>query len=255
MKKNTQYSVAIFAHNVSGVINACIRSVLSNSPDNNVTLYILASGCTDSTESIVRSLYAENENVHLVSIAMADKANAWNHYVHELAPEGAVHFFIDGDVEIQLGALARIVGKMAETPVVNAIGGVPLVGRDRAGWVERMISFGRVSGGLYALRGSFLEHLRQNGVKLPTGFIGDDFLISALVKDMSSLQGFHMQSPLLHIERAAGFSFRSLSPMRIKDYPAYFRRLVRYRIRDYQLSMLMHYVKAQSRYALPTSVE
>jgi len=186
---------------------------------------------------------------------MADKANAWNHYVHELAPEGALHFFIDGDVEIESGALSCIAEKIEENPVVNAIGGVPLVGRDRAGWIERMIAFGRVSGGLYALRGSFLQHLRQNEVKLPTGFIGDDFLVSALVKDMFSLQGIHTQSPLLQIERAAGFSFRQLSPMRIKDYPAYFRRLVRYRIRDYQLSMLMHHVKTHSRHALPISVE
>jgi len=255
MQKQSGCSVAIFAHNISGVIDACIKSVLSSAPDNSVTLYILANGCTDSTENVVRSLHAEKTNVHLVSIPLADKANAWNHYVHELAPEGDLHFFIDGDVEVELGALSCIAETMDKNPVVNAVGAVPIVGRDRANWIERMISFGRVSGGLYALRGSFLQCLRQNDVKLPIGFIGEDFLVSALAKDMHSLQGFYTQSPLLQIERHAGFSFRQLSPMRFRDYLSYFRRLVRYRIRDYQLSMLMHHLKIHSNCALPDSVE
>lgn len=253
--QKTEFSVAIFAHNISGVIGSCITSVLSSSPENYVTLYVLANGCTDSTINVVRSFQAENTNIHLVNIPLADKANAWNYYVHELAQEGALHFFIDGDVKVELGALSFIARTMNENPVINAVGGVPVVGRDRIGWIQRMISFGRVSGGLYALRGSFLQRLRQNEVKLPIGFIGDDFLVSALAKDMQCLQCTYTYSPLLQIETQAGFSFRQLSPLRIGDYLTYFRRLVRYRVRDYQLSMLMDHVKVSSTCAMPVSVE
>jgi glycosyltransferase involved in cell wall biosynthesis len=252
--KKTEISVAIFAHNISGEISYCIKSILSSLPDNYFTLYVLANGCTDSTESIVRSFQLENKNIYLVSIPLADKANAWNYYVHELAPVGTLHFFIDGDIKVEPGALSCIAKTMKENPVINVVGGVPVVGRDREGWIQRMISFGRISGGLYAIRESFLLGLRKNKVKLPIGFIGEDFLISALAKDMESLQELYSPNHLLKIETQAGFSFRQLSLLRIGDYLSYFRRLVRYRMRDYQLSMLMTHVETYSIRAMPISV-
>jgi len=144
---------------------------------------------------------------------------------------------------------------MNNNPNINAVGGVPVVGRDQIGWTKRMLSFGRVSGGLYALHNNFLNQLRQNEVKLPVGFIGEDFLVSALAKERLSLQGLYKPSPLLYIETQAGFSFRQLSPLRLGDYLSLFRRLIRYRIRDYQLSMLMNYVSPQSPHVMPASVQ
>ncbi len=255
MQNNSRYSVVIFAHNLSGIIYSCIKSVLNNSSDANLSLYILANGCTDSTEDIVRSLQKEHPNIHLVSIPLADKANAWNYYVHKLAPDAALHFFIDGDVIVEPNALSAIATTMDMNSEIIAVGGVPVVGRDQLDIIERMISLGRVSGGLYALRDSFLRLLHQNDVKIPIGFIGEDFLVSALVKDMMNFQGIYIPSPLLQIERQAGFSFRQLSPMRMGDYQSYFCRLVRYRIRDYQLSMLMKHVMADSTHSMPVTVE
>jgi glycosyltransferase involved in cell wall biosynthesis len=255
MQNNSRYSVAIFAHNLSSVINSCIKSVLLNPSDANLNLYIMANGCTDSTEEIIKSLQQEHPNIHLVSIPLADKANAWNYYVHKIAPDAALHFFIDGDIKVEPNALSTIAETMDMNPEIIAVGGVPVVGRDQPDLIDRMISLGRVSGGLYALRDSFLQFLRQNEVKIPIGFIGEDFLVSALVKDMMNFQGIYVPSPRLQIERQAGFSFRQLSPMRIGDYRSYFHRLVRYRIRDYQLSMLIKHVMASNTHSMPVSVE
>jgi len=255
MQKDTKLSVAIFAHNISGTVSSCVKNILKYSHEKDISVYILANGCTDSTEKVALNLQNKNSNVHLVSIPVADKANAWNYYVYKLAPAGALHFFIDGDIEVQPDALLSISEAMNNNPNANAVGGVPVVGRDRLGWTKRMISCGRVSGGLYALRDNFINRLRQNEVKLPVGFIGEDFLVSALAKDMLSLQGIYTPSPLLHIETQAGFSFRQLSPLSAVDYLAFFRRLIRYRIRDYQLSMLMNYVNAQRTHVMPMTVE
>ena len=71
-----------------------------------IACYVLANACTDRTEALVRDYAASHANVHLVSIEVGDKANAWNVFVHEVAPSGAAHyFFIDGDVRATVGAL------------------------------------------------------------------------------------------------------------------------------------------------------
>jgi len=250
-----EYSVAIFAYNTCSVIESCINSVLLSSQDHDASIYVLANGCSDSTEAVVKTLQKQHTNLHLASIPLADKANAWNYFVHQIAPNGASHFFIDSDVQIQPDALSNIFHTMNSHPQVNVVGGVPTVGRDQIGWINRMLSYGRISGGLYALSDSFIQELRKQKVKLPIGFIGEDFLVSALAKNMGCVDTFYVASPRLRIEKSAGFSFRQLSRRHIRDYILYFRRLVRYRVRDYQLSMLMSHFKNNEAATMPTSVK
>ena len=46
----------------------------------------MASGCTDRTGEIVSSYRKGEDRVHLVSIRIGDKGNAWNVFVHETVP-------------------------------------------------------------------------------------------------------------------------------------------------------------------------
>ncbi len=249
-----KYSIVIFAHNVEKTIDSCIKSILHTTKDTDSTLYVMANGCTDSTENIVEQLQKEFNNIQLVSISIADKANAWNDYLYNFAPKSSLHFFIDGDITVEQNAISSIIETMSQNPAANAVGGVPVVGRDRTGWINRMILLGRISGGLYALQDSFLCNLRNKGLKLPIRLIGEDFLVSALAKNLLNFEGLFTPSPLLMLDRNAGFSFQQLSPLRFKDYFLYFKRLVRYRIRDYQLSMLMDYVGNHNQ-EMPISVD
>lgn len=47
---------------------------------------MLANGCTDSTAEQVRASAALLPNLWLVEINIADKANAWNLFVHDIFP-------------------------------------------------------------------------------------------------------------------------------------------------------------------------
>ena len=99
------WPVAIFAHNEAEHILACLESLAQAAPDKRLECFVLANACTDETEALVMK-YAEGyPGIHLVSIEVGDKSNAWNVYVHEIAPTAEVHFFIDGDVEACPGAL------------------------------------------------------------------------------------------------------------------------------------------------------
>ena len=247
-----KYSVVVFAYNVSAHIASCIERIFENPID--VDVYIIANGCSDSTEQIVKGLQAEHNNLHLVSLPIADKASAWNYYIYNVANNAAVHFFVDGDITIEKNALSSIINTINRNPSVNIVGGVPIVGRDKDGWIQRMKVYGRVSGGLYALQNDFIEKIRHHHVKLPIGFVGDDFLVSSLAKNMLDFRGFNSASPRLIIDSSAGFSFQQISYMRMSDYYLYLRRLIRYKIRDYQLLMLINSFVKHNATEIPISV-
>src|SRR5512141_1725056 len=97
--------VAVFAHNEACNIIACLDS-LQAATNHPFECFVLANACTDRTEALVREYGANHPNVHIESIALGDKANAWNVFVHEIAPAGAAQvFFIDGDVRATSGSL------------------------------------------------------------------------------------------------------------------------------------------------------
>jgi glycosyltransferase involved in cell wall biosynthesis len=247
-----KYSVVIFAYNISHKIQSCIQSIFENSID--ADIYIIANGCSDATEQIVKDLQADHSNLHLVSLPIADKASAWNYYIYNIATTAALHFFIDGDINIEKDALSNIIDTFKLNPEANIVGGVPIVGRDKDGWIQRMKYYGRVSGGLYALQNQFIEKIKTQNVKLPIGFVGDDFLVSGLAKNMLDFRGFSSASPRLIIDSSAGFSFQQISYLRMSDYFLYLRRLIRYRIRDYQLIMLINAFLKNKATEIPESV-
>tara|TARA_R110002167_G_scaffold162758_2_gene359329 strand:+ start:1408 stop:2322 length:915 start_codon:yes stop_codon:yes gene_type:complete len=247
-----KYSVVVFAHNISGKIGCCIKHIFANTIDADV--YIIANGCSDATEQVVKELQSNHNNLHLVSLPIADKANAWNHYIYNVATTKALHFFIDGDITIEKDALSNIIKTVEGNPEVNIIGGVPIVGRDKEGWSQRMKFYGRVSGGLYALQDHFIKNIKKHSIKMPIGFIGDDFLVSGLAKNMLDFSRFNLANSKLIIDELAGFSFQQVSYLRMSDYFMYFKRLIRYRIRDYQLLMLNNLFVKYKATKIPMSV-
>ncbi|HXQ50679.1 MAG TPA: glycosyltransferase [Stellaceae bacterium] len=249
------WPVAIFAHNEERNIAACIDSLDQAARGHPVAIFVLANGCRDATARIVRELAARRGDVRLVEIALGDKANAWNVYVHDHAPPSQVHFFIDGDVRADSGALAILAETLAESDQANAAGAVPSAGRDRAGIAARMRAGGRISGNLYALSGAFLARLRQANMRLPLGFIGEDWLVSALAKGDYSTRALTHPSPKLVLAARATFSFRSLDPHRLRDWSIYAHRLIRYRLREHQFAMLFELWANEKRPMLPESAD
>jgi glycosyltransferase involved in cell wall biosynthesis len=253
------WSLAVFAHNESGRIRAALESLVPAAAGRDVEVWVLANGCTDATSDEVRACANVLPNLWLAEIVVADKANAWNVYVHELiTPERAAeidtYFFMDGDVTLEPDALVMLAAALSEVPSAKAAGGMPATGRDRAAWRHRMVENGTIAGNLYALRGSFLELLRLRQIRMPIGLIGEDLFLSWLVATEIGRRAPVEDGPQCIFAAGAEFSFRSLSPMRPRDYRTYARRKWRYTQRALQLEMLRHVMDTGGIAALPHHV-
>ena len=254
------WSIAVFAHNEATRIAATLRSIQAAAQGIAVEVVVLANGCQDATADVVYALAAAWPRLRVAEILVADKANAWNEYVHRIAampPHGspAMHVFVDGDVHIAPNALQALAQRMAQVPAAHAVGALPTTGRDRAGWSQRMLDHGTLAGGLYALRGDFVARLRQRGICLPQGLIGEDWLVSLWAShDLQPLAMVVESSGHVVFAPEAGFSFRSLSLWRGHDYRIYVRRLWRYAQRGVQYEMVWTWLWLHPPEPLPSDV-
>jgi len=257
--RRPSWSLAVFAHNESGRIGAALDSIVQAATGRDVEVWVLANGCTDTTSDEVRASATVLPNLWLAEIDVADKANAWNVYVHELiAPERAgeieIYFFMDGDVTLERDALALLVASLDEVPTANAVGGMPATGRDRDSWRARMVRNGTLAGNLYALRASFVTDLREQQIRVPIGLVFEDSLVSWLVATRFGQTKAVGSNPQCIFCANAEFSFRSLSPWRPADYRLYLRRKWRYARGGLQLEMLVNVLRARGLAAMPANV-
>lgn len=246
------WPVAVFAHNEARNIVACLDSLQGGSHP--IDCYVLANACSDDTEALVRDYAERHRNVHLVSIALGDKANAWNVFVHELAPAGApYYFFIDGDVRATPGSLDALARQLARHAAANGASALPCSGRGVEAFRRDMLKDKGVAGNLYALRGSFVGRIRDRGIAMPVGTIGEDALMGAMLK--WDLRGdTRWDDNKVVVAEAAGFMFDSVSPWRSREWRKYFRRRVRYSVRAYQNRMLGRAIQPAGFEALPRHV-
>ena len=253
------WSLAVFAHNESGRIAAALQSILPAAAGKDVEVWVLANGCTDATGDEVRSCATVLPHLWLAEIDVADKANAWNVFVHELiTPERAreieTYFFMDGDVTLEPAALALLASSLDEMPTAQAAGGMPATGRDRESWRARMVRNGTLAGNLYALRASFVDTVREQQIRVPIGLVFEDSLVSWLVATRFGRTGTVGRDPQCLFCAKAEFSFKSVSPLRPADYPLYLRRKWRYARGGLQLEMLVNVLRAQGLAAMPAHV-
>jgi glycosyltransferase involved in cell wall biosynthesis len=246
------WPVAVFAHNEARNIIACLDSLLT-AATHPLVCHVLANACTDRTEALVREYSADHPNVHLVTIALGDKANAWNVFVHEIAHVETPCFFIDGDVRATPGSLDAMAQALIQQPQANGVSALPRSGRGVAAFQRDMLKDNGVAGNLYGLRGSFVERIRTQAIKMPVGTIGEDALMGAMLK--WDLQGdTRWDNDRVVVAREAGFAFDSVSPWLPREWKKYFRRRVRYSVRGYQNKMLGRTIQPAGFAALPHHV-
>ena len=247
------WPVAVFAHNEARNIIACLDSLQAASA-HPIECHVLANACSDRTEDLVREYGASHSNVHLVSIALGDKANAWNVFVHDVAPRGAPHyFFIDGDVRATPGALDSMERALANHPQANGVSALPKSGRGVAAFQRDMLKDNGVAGNLYGLRDTFVERIRAQAINMPIGIIGEDALVGAMLK--WDLRGdTRWDNNKVVVAQDAGFEFDSVSPWLPREWKKYFRRRVRYSVRGFQNKMLGWAIQPAGFEALPQQV-
>jgi glycosyltransferase involved in cell wall biosynthesis len=252
------WPVMVLAHNEERHIGACLDSIFDSEPGRAFDVFVMANGCTDGTEQIVQQRAARRPGIHLVSIALGDKCNAWNVFIHETMPRQAasrpVYFFMDGDARIAPGSLSVMANALATNPHAHAASAVPISGRNAGRDRREIIEQHGLVANLYALRGSFAERLRCGNVRIPLKLEGDDGLIGALVK--WDLDPQHNAFDDLRIIPCAdaGFAFDSMSLARPADWKLYWKRAVRYGRRRYEFKLLGPRIEGAGLSAMPRDI-
>lgn len=252
------WPVMVLAHNEERHIGACLDSIFAADPDRKFEVYVMANGCTDRTEEIVKEFGRRRPEVHLVSIALGDKCNAWNVFVHETVartcPSRDVYFFMDGDATAAQGAFKAMARGLETTTYANAAAAVPLTGRNAERDREAMVREHALVANLYALRGSFVDRLRAMGVRVPLKLEGDDGMIGAFVKWDLNPTTNGTDDKRIVVCPDSGFRFESFTPTRPGDWKVYWKRAVRYGRRNYEFRLLGPLIESQGLSAVPADV-
>lgn len=250
------YPVMVLAHNEAAQIRGCLDSIYAAEPNASFQIFVMANGCTDDTEEIVQAYAREHPEVVLVSIAMPDKCNAWNVFIHETTksrPPQPVYYFMDGDARVGRGALSALAQALNNKANAVAAAAIPGSGRSRMHDREQMLSEGHLVANLYALRGDFVRKLQELGVRLPLGLEGDDGLIGALAKWNLDPQG-EWRDDRIAVSEKAEFFFDSLSWTNPRDWRTYYKRLLRYARRPYEFELIGKELRERGIKGLPAKV-
>ncbi len=246
-------SVCIFAHNEARLLPRCIRALGAAAPDGRFKAHILVNGATDDTLMVAKTLAAVDTRLVIHELPIADKANAWNEYVHRIADASAVHIFLDGDIAPSPGAFDALASALASQPEALGAAALPASGRSRRAWATRLYLNRYLSGNLYALSRSAIDSFRTHRIRLPFGAKGEDGLITYLL--LTDLKGGADDSHAnrIVVARDATFEFDSLSAT-WRDLKIYHRRLKRYSERYFQKEVLYRLLKREGVVAMPDNI-
>jgi glycosyltransferase involved in cell wall biosynthesis len=248
-----RWSVCIFAHNEERLLPRCLGALLEAAGDADCQIHVLENGSTDHTARVAKALAAADPRIHVHELLLGDKSNAWNEYVHRLAPAADTHVFIDGDVRPDKDSLRALEAALRDHPEAYAAAALPATGRSRRGWAARLIGESYISGNLYALPERTLAEFRARPIHLPVGAFGEDGLLSYIF--VTDFRGGRDDSHRDRIVVAddAHFVFDSLT-LNARDIDIYRRRMLRYSQRYFQNEILYEILKARGLRALPTHV-
>jgi len=222
----------MFAYNEADNLSLSLTNMHNNIDKRVQTVYLLANGCTDNTVEVAHQLKEKLSfsQLEIVEIAIGDKCNAWNHYVHEIRAEADCHFFVDADVLFSDNCFPILYDELINAePTPNIVAGYPLSGRNLEFYkmlVEERACF---FGNLYGASQSYIEMVREKEFYLPVGLNWiDSFLTKAANTDIQFLD--HNLPNRVIYKKGVGFQFESLSPFKFDDIKLYKNRIARYEL-------------------------
>ena len=252
------WPVMVLAHNEERHIGACLDSIVESGCSHPLEAYVMANACTDATEQIVRDYGRRYPQVNLVSIELGDKCNAWNVFIHSTVaqhcPDRETYFFMDGDAQSVRGSFDVMHAALQSEPHAHAATAPPMSGRNAAHDRDALLREHGLVANLYALRGTFVQRLAREGVRLPLKLEGDDGLLGALIKwDLDPKKnGFDNQRIVPCA--AAGFTFESFAPTSLELWRTYWKRAVRYGRRRHEFMLLSRRLKSEGMAGLPRDI-
>lgn len=258
--KPLQLSVVILAYNEADNITACLASVAANIQSlvvakrasfEQVECLVVANGCSDNTAALARQFNAPW--VKVFEIERGDKANAWNRAVHQYSKPAQYYVFLDGDCLAQPESIAHLLAQLSQRPTLNACSAVPSAKLSL--YRQEMVAKGGIAGCLYALSGQFVNRIKQQKIKMPIGFIGDDSLVGALAHwDLDPIANTWNKA-LTQVCPQAQFSYPSTWWHAITDPRFYLNRCRRYSLRHFQNKLLSERLYVAGLSGIPERVE
>ncbi len=141
----------------------------------------LAAELGQRLEGLAEAAAARGARVRAWRQSQADKALAWNGYVHHVSEAAAVEHFVDGYACVHRDAIRLLEAALARAPAALAATGVPTVGPSARSLRAAMLREGGLHGNYHALRGEVLARMRAAGIRLPVGLYRVDGVVGALL--------------------------------------------------------------------------
>ena len=180
----SDWSIVVLARGEAATLARCLDAIGLAAAGHDAQVTVLLNGPADAGIAAAERFAAGGgPRLRLFHIPHADRANAWNQYVHGLRPEAAMHVFTDAHAAMTPGALRSLAAALAEDPSAEAATALPSTGRHAAAMRARLRSGGALHGSLHALRGRFLEDLARRGLRLPVGLGEIHPVIAGLLGD------------------------------------------------------------------------
>lgn len=224
--------VAVMAHNEERRIARCLSSLPLGDP--RVAVHAVVNGSRDRTAEIARGF----ARVTVHEYAEGGKSRSWNRFALDTPGiAGEVFVFVDGDAEVAPGSVFALHAALMADPAANAAAGLPCNGRKVQAYRRQMVADHGLFGDLYALRGSFVERMRSEAIRLPEDLVGEDGLLCALAKTGLADEGDWQNARVLSCPDA-GFFCEPASLFAPATLVGQYRRMINYSVRHFQNRMI-----------------
>ena len=230
-----EWSIAIFAarespetlaSSLAAVLNAC-----KNTP---VIIDVVVNGNSDLAHKFARKIdllaisVKKPLTIRIWDISVADKAYAWNKYIHNIWPDSKIAYFIDGYVQVVSNSLSLISAGLDSNSNALAATGVTTTGRSARLLRKELLTHGGLHGNLYALKGDVMRKLKDINFLLPIGIYRTDPTVGAALAYAldPSRNSWNLKQRIL-VHPKATWIAPELSPWRIKDLLTQWKRILR----------------------------
>jgi len=244
-------SVAIFAYNEAENISRLLCSLSDAGLSDKDKAFVLINGCTDNTHQIVQEISRKDPRIHAIEIELGDKANAWNVYLDQLAPDNAdLHVFLDGDVLPSKNAFNKMIKAFEKHTEAIAVSSLPKGGRQSEPWAKRILKFHGMPGNMYGIKKETFQRLRRQPIRLPIGLVGDDSFLRFLFLrnlDPKASETLDYIRPLSTVF----FEYKSFPANTWGGLKAIWKRHLRYARRDLEHAVLVKRLQENGLSAMP----
>ncbi len=244
--------VAIFAHNEERRIARCIDSLPLGSDA--FEFHLLVNGTIDRTVQIAYELTLNLPNFHIHDLTEGGKARTWNYFVDRIFDDATpACLFVDGDAELEPGALDVMAATLAANPYANGVNAMPVTGRNQAAYRAAMLHEHGLFGALYGLSGAFVSRVKASAIRLPVDLIGDDGLVAALAKSNLGPESAWDKQRIANCE-SAQFRFEEADWRVPTTWALQYRRMINYSIRRYQNLIISQIMRGAGPSGLPATM-